>query len=99
MTRPLYLLITVSAPIFAVTVASLVLYDIIWTYRQRAQAEKLLHSARGYFDKNSSEQRSTTDEMVALHDMIACHEMSVNYRKTARKKNNSPTFLNHKTLM
>ena len=41
MSRPWYLLITVSAPILAVTVASLVLYDIIWTYRQRAQGERL----------------------------------------------------------
>jgi hypothetical protein len=99
MSRPWYLLVTVSAPIFAVTVASLVLCDIIWTYRQRVQAEKLLHRARDYFDENSSQQRSTTDEMMAFHDMIVCHEMSMNYRKTPRKKKNSPAFPNQKTLM
>jgi len=37
--------------------------------------------------------------MTAFHDMIACHEMSTNFRKTARKKNNSSSALsNQKTL-
>jgi hypothetical protein len=99
MSRPWYLLITVSAPILAVTVASLVLCDIIWTYRQRVQADRLLHTARDYFDENSPLQRTTTDEMVVFHDMIVCHEISMHYRKTARKKNNSPELSNQNTLM
>jgi hypothetical protein len=98
MSRPWYLLITVSAPIFAVTVASIVLCDIIWAYRQRVQAEKLLSAARDYLDENSSRQHSTVDQAMALHDIVACHEMSMNYRKTARKKNSSPALPNQKTL-
>jgi hypothetical protein len=96
--RPWYLLITVSAPILTVTVASLVLYDIIWMYRQRAQAEWLLHRARDYFSENGSQQRSSIDEMTALHDMVVCHEISMHYRKAVRKKSNSPALSDQNTL-
>jgi hypothetical protein len=96
--RHWYLLITLSAPVLVVTVTSFVLCDIILTYRQRVQAEWLLRRARDYFSETSLRQRSCADEMRALHDMIVCHEMSVNYRKTARKKKNSPAFSNQNTL-
>ena len=98
MSRHWYLLITVSAPVLVVTVTSFVLCDIILAYKQRAQAELLLRRARDYFSESSLRQGSDTDEMTALHDMIACHEMSANFRKTARKKNNSPALSNQKTL-
>jgi hypothetical protein len=96
--RHWYLLITLSAPVLVVTVTSFVLCDIFVAYRQRAQAEWLLRRARDYFSENSLRQRPDVDEMMALHDMIACHEISANYRKTARRKNNSPALSNQKTL-
>ncbi len=98
MSRHWYLLIALSAPVLAVTVTSLVLCDIFLAYKQRAQAEWLLRRARDYFSENSPWQRSGADEMMAFHDMIACHEMSINYRKTARKKNSSPALLDQDTL-
>lgn len=98
MSRHWYLLITLSAPILVVTVTSFVLCDAILAYRQRVQAEWLLRRARDYFSENRARQDSNVDEITVLHDMIVCHEISTNYRKTARKKNSSPALSNQKTL-
>jgi hypothetical protein len=98
LSRHWYLLITVSAPVLVVTVTSFVLCDIILAYKQRIQAELLLRRAREYFSENGPRHGSDIDEMTALHDMVACYEMSANFRKTARKKNNSPALSNQKTL-
>lgn len=98
MSRHWYLLITVSAPVLVVAVTTIVLCDIILAYRQRIQAEWLLRRARDYFSENSQRQPSGIDEMTALYDIAACHEISTNYRKTARKKNNTPALSNQNRL-
>lgn len=98
MSRPWYLLITVSAPILAVTVASLVLYDIIWTYRQRAQGERLLRRAREYFSENNPQQQSGIGEMTAFHNVVVCHEISMHYHKTGSQKNYPSIVPNQSTL-
>lgn len=97
MSRHLYLLVTVSSSILTVTVISFVLRDIIWTYRQRIQAEQLLRKAKDYFIENRMRERSYADELIALHDLFACHEISGYYHKTANKKNNSPVLSNQNT--
>jgi len=84
-----YPLITVLAPALTVSIISFVLRDMIWTYRQRTQAAWLLREARRYFSESEERQQAYADQVTVLHDIFACHEMSMNYHKTARKKNDS----------
>lgn len=81
-----YLLITVLAPTLAVSITSFVSHDVISTHRQRTQAAWLLREARYYFDESEERQQTYADQITALHDIFACHEMSMNYHKTARKR-------------
>ncbi len=97
MNRHWYLFITLSASVLVITVTSLVLSDIIMAYRQRNQADWLIHRARDYFCENGL-RRSDTEEMAALRDIVTCYEMSLNYRKKARKKDSSSALPNQNTL-
>jgi hypothetical protein len=86
MRQNLYVLITVLAPTLTVSIASLVLHDVIWTCRQRTQAAWILREARYYFRESKERQQADADPITVLHDIFACHEMSMNYHKTARKR-------------
>jgi hypothetical protein len=81
-----YLLVTVLAPVLTISVVSFVLHDIIWTYRQRTRAAWLLREAKHYFSESEERQQTYADQITVLHDIFACHEMSMNYHKTARKR-------------
>ena len=82
-----YLLITALGPVLTVAIACSVLYDVIWTYRQRTQAAWLLRKAKCYFSEslteNEERQQTYADQITILHDIFACHEMAINYHKTA----------------
>lgn len=81
-----YLLITVLAPVLTVSIASFVLHDIIWTYRQRTQAAWLLRKAKYYFSESEERQQSYADEITVLHDIFEFDEILMKYHKTARRR-------------
>jgi hypothetical protein len=94
MSGHLYLLITLSSSILSITVVSVIAGDIIWTCRQRVQAERLLSKAKEHFIENRMQERPYSDELTVLYDLVICHELSRYWRKTANKKNGSQALSN-----
>jgi hypothetical protein len=83
--RHWYLLVIASSSFLMVTMVAGVVYNIIQTYRQQIQAEWLLRRTKDYFKGTPARERLATDELLALHDIVVCHEISMHYHKTARK--------------
>jgi hypothetical protein len=75
------MLIIASSSFLMATIASVVIYDILQAYRQQIQAEWLLHKTKGYFKGTPTRERPATDELLALHDIVVCHEISMHYHK------------------
>jgi len=78
--------------------ATVVIYDILQTYRQQIQAERLLRKTKDYFKGTPLRECPFTDELIALHDVAFRHEMSMHYHRTARKRI-SPALPSQRILM